>query len=148
MTTITARTVAATLASNDLRCAPEPGALAARIVDADECDSCLDCEWTIAGIVAETGCDELVAERAVGLYRAALRAAAQELLDAAPTYVVAFSGASTEDDYRALAQLAEEPLPLRSVIAACAERGVRAILRDDAGFQRGWVRADGDYRLT
>ena len=47
--------------------------VAADIVAADECDSCLDCEWTTQAIIEETGCDEATAERAIGLYARALR---------------------------------------------------------------------------
>ena len=66
-------TIAREIATVDLICAPSPAEFAARIVDADDCDSCLDCEWTIAAIVEQTGCDEATAERAIGLYARALR---------------------------------------------------------------------------
>ena len=73
MTTKTAITIAREIASVDILCADSPSKLAADIVAADDCDSCLDCEWTLAAIVEQTGCDEATAERAIGLYARALR---------------------------------------------------------------------------
>ena len=73
MTTKSALTIAREIATVDLICADNPSKLAARIIDADDYDSCLDCEWTIAAIVEQTGCDEATAERAIGLYARALR---------------------------------------------------------------------------
>lgn len=73
MTTKTALTIAREIASIDLLCADSPSKLAADIVVAVVGDSCLDCEWTIAAICEETGCDEATAERARGLYARALR---------------------------------------------------------------------------
>lgn len=73
MTTKSAITIAREIASIDLICANNPSKLAARIIDADDCDSCLDCEWSLADIVEQTGCDEATAERAIGLYARALR---------------------------------------------------------------------------
>lgn len=72
-TTKTALTIAREIASIDIICADSPSKLAARIIDADDYDSCLDCEWTIAAICEQTGCDEATAERAIGLYARALR---------------------------------------------------------------------------
>lgn len=69
----TALTIAREIASIDLICADSPSKLAADIVAADDCDSCLDCEWSLLDIVEETGCDEATAERARALYPRALR---------------------------------------------------------------------------
>lgn len=37
---------------------------------------------------------------------------------------------------------------LKQVVSACVELGVGATLRDEAGFVRGHVKADGRYSLT
>lgn len=41
-----------------------------------------------------------------------------------------------------------EPLTLAQVIEACKAEQVGAVLRDEAGFQRGAVTADGNWRLS
>ena len=73
MTTKTAITIAREIASIDIICADSPSKLAADIVAADDCDSCLDCEWTTQAICEETGCDEATATAARRLYARALR---------------------------------------------------------------------------
>lgn len=79
MNTETARTatnVAHDMALNDLLAAPSPAALARRVVDADDCDDCLVCEWRLADICETFGVTEDLAERAIGRYGRALRDAA------------------------------------------------------------------------
>ena len=66
-------TIAREIASIDIIYADSPSKLAADIVAADDCDSCLDCEWATLAICEQTGCDEATAERAIGRYARALR---------------------------------------------------------------------------
>lgn len=72
----TPASLAHAMALADLMAAPSPAALAARVVDADDCDSCLDCEWSLAGICETFAVDEALAERAIARYSRALRDAA------------------------------------------------------------------------
>lgn len=47
-----------------------------------------------------------------------------------------------------LRALAESPATLEDVVETCRELEVDATLRDEPGSVRGWVRADGSYRLA
>ena len=42
----------------------------------------------------------------------------------------------------------QEATSLENVVDMCATLGVDAELFDEAGFRKGWAKADGSYRLT
>jgi hypothetical protein len=56
--------------------------------------------------------------------------------------------ATTLEDHDAIQQLPTEDVTLDDVIEACETYHVDAELYDAAGFRKGWVHADGNYRLT
>lgn len=65
------------------------------------------------------------------------------------TYSVTFIGAETREAYDATEGAdGNDALTLAEVIDRCESYGVRAQLRDAAGFSKGFVGADGNYTLT
>ena len=64
------------------------------------------------------------------------------------TYVVIYaeSTEATPAQHDAVGQFPREAT-LEEVRAACRELNVTAVLRDEAGFRRGSVDANGNYRL-
>jgi hypothetical protein len=60
--------------------------------------------------------------------------------------------ATTEDWHRWLVDVVQadrsEPCDLETICDACVCAALTATLYDEQGFVRGWVQADGNYRLT
>ena len=54
---------------------------------------------------------------------------------------------TTLDDHNAIQALPTNERELEDVIDACQSYGINAALYDAAGWSKGWVHADGTYRL-
>ena len=55
---------------------------------------------------------------------------------------------TTLADHDAIAALPTENVGLLDIIDMCATYHTNAALYDGAGWSKGWVHADGNYRLT